>query len=164
MTNNNGSTRAKAEMTLSVNIERNFGDVKVSYGLSGVYSISSLSELTEAYDELRTQVETQHELAQKNRPQLMPTQLKQALATNQRLVLCTSVRKFHDGKTVKIRLLGEEYSTHGIAVYPEYFDACGINPETLDFGEHPYNDYVLVQFDQAGNPKRAVTIVRQEEK
>lgn len=157
------SLRARAEMTLSVNIERDFGDVKISYGLSGLFSISSYTELTEAYDELRTQVETQHELAQKNRPMMMPTQLKQALATNQRLVLCTAVRKFHDGKTMKIRLLGEEYSTHGIAVYQEYFNDCGIDPDKLEFGDNPYNDYVLVQFDQSGNPKRAITIVRQEE-
>lgn len=156
------SKRVKAEMSLSVEVSRNFGDVTIKYGLSGVFSIGSYSELVEAYDELRAQVETQHELAQKNRPQLMPTQLKQALSHSQIVVLCTAIRKFHDGKTQKIRLLGGEFSTHGIAVYPEYFDALKVNPDALEWGDNPYHDYVLVQLDQHGNPKRAVQIVEQE--
>jgi hypothetical protein len=154
--------RARAEMTLSVAIERNFQDVKISYGLSGVYSIASMADLNDAYAELRTQLENQHELAMKNRPALMPMGLKSTNTANSTIMLATAVRKEFVDKKIRIRLIGGEYSTHGVAVYPEFMEALRIDPTVLEFGDTPYSYPVLVQLDNSGNPKRAVSIVESQ--
>lgn len=156
---NQGAQRAHANMSLEVKIERDFGGVKITYGLVGTYQIGSFSELQAAYDELRAQVEVQHELSQKNRPQLMPQQLKQQTNANQTIVLCTTLRRNVVSGKDQIRLLGGEFSTHGIACYPEFFEALKIDPEHLAIGDNPYHDYVLVQLDSSGNPKRALSVV-----
>lgn len=155
--------RAKAEMTLSVAIERNLQDVKISYGLSGVYSIGTMADLTEAYAELRNQLENQHELAMQNRPALMPMALKSTNTANSIIVRCTTISKEFVDKKIRIRVKGGEYGTHGIACYPEFFEDLRIDAASLEFGEWPYEHDVLVQLNTNGQPKRAVTIVGEEE-
>lgn len=154
--------RAKAEMTLSVSIERNLQDVTIAYGLSGVYSIGSMADLNDAYAELREQVENQHELAMKNRPALMPMSLKSTNTANSIVLPCTVISKEFVDKKIRIRVKGGEYQTHGVACYPEFFEDLKIDPTTLEFGDTPYHHNVLVQLNNSGQPQRAVTIVGEE--
>lgn len=158
--NNNGK-RADATLVLSCTIRRKYGDVEIEYGLSGRYFVSTISGLNNAYDDLRAQVEAQHEAAIINRPSLMPQQLVDHTSQNEAIVLCTAVRKENVAGKERIRLLGGEYSTHGIAVYPEYFDALQIDPKTLDYGDTPYSGHVVILLDGRGNPKRAIKRVQE---
>lgn len=145
---------------IEVKIERNIGDVKLTYGLSANYIAVNSAQLAQAYDEVRSLVETQHELAMKNRPSLMPSQLKDHVSQNVMTLLCTHVRKESIAGKDRIRVLGGEFATHGIACYPEFFDKLKIFPSELEYGDTPYNEYVLIQMDGRGNPKRALSVVQ----
>lgn len=153
-------TRLDDVFHIEVKIERNIGDVKLTYGLSANYIAVNSSQLAQAYDEVRSLVESQHELAMKNRPALMPSQLKDHVSQNVSTILCTHVRKEYVAKIgERIRLLGGEFSTHGIACYPEFFEALGIVPDELPNGDTSFNKYVLVQMNGRGVPVRALSIV-----
>lgn len=146
---------------VEVRVERHYGDIKLTYGLSANYIAVNRTQLTDAYDELRTELEVQLELALKNRPELIPGATKTHVSQNEAVVFCTHVRKENVNGKIRIRLLGGEYSTHGIACYPEFFDALGLTPDSLEYGDTPYNHDVVIQLDGHGNPKRAVKLVPQ---
>ena len=153
------ATRATQTMRLSVRVTRHYGDVSIEYGLDGTYNVPDLSGIAAGYDELRSIVENQHELAAHNRPALSPTQLKDHASQAQAVILATHVHKESIEGKDRIRLLGGEYTRHGVAVYEEYFAKLEIAPALLSYGDTPYNQHVLIQLDGKGNPKRALEIV-----
>lgn len=156
-----GLARVGLIFNVSVKIRRNYGDVELEYGLEARYVADNFNALAPAYDEIRTVVETQLELAMKNRPELIPGATKTHVSQNEATVFCTHVRKENVNGKIRVRLLGGEYSTHGIACYPEFFEALELYPDTLDYGDTPYNHTVIIQLDGHGNPKRAVKVVPQ---
>lgn len=147
---------------VSVTVTRHYGDMSISYGLEANYFIQHYGTLALAYKELREVVEAQHDLAAQNRPALMPaSQLQEQMASGTRYmdILCTHVRKeFVDGK-YRIRLIGGEFTKHGVAVYDEYMSSLLIDPDALEMGDTAYEKKVRIQLDQKGNPKRAIEIV-----
>lgn len=146
---------------LKVEITRHYGAVSITYGLSGSYEIQYRDDITKAYAELREIVEAQHHIALANNPDLMPappTGTNQSGGQSLIELLCTHVRReFVDGKD-RIRLVGGEFTKYGIPVYDEFMSSLGIDPETLPYGDTPYEKRVKVQLDHKGNPKRALEL------
>lgn len=150
--------RHTAVMKVTAQVTRHYGDVTLTYGLEADYLVHEPGQLQYAFDELRSMVENQHELAQANRPELSPQKLKDHISANEEIILCTHVRKeFVDGKD-RIRVIGGEYTKHGVAVYDEYMEKLGINPAALGYGDTPYAHHILIQVNGRGNPKRAIAI------
>lgn len=147
-----------AVVTVTVGITRHYQEASFEYGLSAKYHITKDSQIAIAFDELREIIEAQQELTTANRPALMP-QSQTTVQTLTMDILCTHIRReFTEGKD-KIKLLGGEFTKHGIPVYPEFMEALHINMEKLPMGDTPYNKTVRVQLDQQGKPKRAVAVV-----
>lgn len=152
---------ADVDQTVHVVVRRKYGDVELEYGLTRRYIPENFDELTKAFEEVREVVETQLELALKNRPELMPNATKSPEFRDGAIVFCTKVRKENVNGKVRLRLLGGEFSTHGIAAYPEFYGALEVNEDTIPYGDNPYDKHVLIQLDAHGNPKRALKVVSQ---
>ena len=153
--------RHSVVMTLTCKVVRDYGTMQVEYGLSGEYLIYEEGQLPGAYAHLRELIEAQHQRAAENQPALMPNATKDHAGITTEVIQAVEVRKEFVDNAERIRIAGGDYQKHGIAVYPEFFEALRINPADLPFGATPYTHLVRIQLDQKGNPKRALEIVSQ---
>lgn len=133
-----------------------YGVIQMRFSLSREFVTHSEQQRQRAWSKLMDEIMDMHRIASDNMPAVAQASRGQPPGQTTQTIQTTHLRKEFYKDKWRIKLLGGSWSKHGVPVYPEMFEALGINPDELEPGDHEFVMSVGVLVSSSGKPLKVI--------